>query len=144
MFNDENQPFSLKNQDVPEKLRRPVILWEHMEEAELLAYFTELREHLPSMEMAGMNVEEELMLQYRTLKAAQREAMDDPKAKTTEKASISNAVSTTLARIAALQNEVYTSERFKNIETALIRLLKTWPEPQVRQFLEDYKKILGE
>jgi hypothetical protein len=143
MFDDKKAPISLQEDPKPPKLGRAPILWEKMPEEELLAHFTEMREFLPSLKVGGMNVEEELMLQYRTLKIAQREALDDPDTPASAKASISNSVSSTLAKIAALQNDIYTSERFKSIELALIRLLKTWPEDQTRQFLEEYKNILG-
>lgn len=143
MLNSEKPRISIKNDDKPPKPVRNVILWEHMTPADLLSAYEDLRAFLPATALKDMNVEEELMLQYQTLKIAQRDALDDPETTTSAKATISNSVSSTLARIAALQNDTYTSERFKNIETALIRLLNKWPEDQVKTFLEDYKRVVG-
>lgn len=142
MFDTEKPRVSLKNEEKPPKVGRSPVLWEHMTEAERLAHYQDLREFLPAIALKDMDVEQELMLQYQTLKAAQREALDDPETTTSAKASISNSVSSTLAKVASLQIEIYSSERFKNIEMALIRLLGKLPEDQAREFLEEYKKVI--
>lgn len=142
MFDPEKPRVNLKNEEKAPKPGRSPILWEHMTDAERLAHYQDLREFLPAIALKDMNVEQELMLQYQTLKAAQRDALDDQETTTSAKASISNSVSSTLAKVASLQIEIYSSERFKMIELALIRMLSRWPEEQVKDFLDEYKKVI--
>ncbi len=143
MFDPEKPRVSLKTEEKAPKVGRAPILWEHMTEAERLAHFQDLREFLPAIALKDIDIEQELMLQYQTLKAAQREALDDLDTTTSAKASISNSVSSTLAKVASLQIEIYSSERFKNIELALIRVLNKMPAEQAREFLEEYKKVIS-
>jgi hypothetical protein len=72
----------------------------------------------------------------------QNECIDDDTLPLNQKAQVANSVSSSLARLTELQNELYTSERFKAIENLLIRTLAKLPEDLASEFLDAYQAIL--
>ena len=59
-------------------------------------------------------------------------------------ATVITAVKNTLADIIKLQTDVYNAERFKLIEQAMIRAVKSMPEESRQRFMDDYEKILND
>lgn len=116
--------------------------WAHMPQETLLQYLDEIKAVLNSTSLVEMNMEEELVLQYRAVKALQGRVIDDLETPANQRAQVANAVASSLARLADLQMTIYTSERFKRIETLLIRHLRKLPEDMAAQFLDDYEELL--
>ena len=116
--------------------------WAHMPQETLLQCLDEIKAVLNSTSLVEMNMEEELVLQYRAVKALQGRVIDDLETPANQRAQVANAVASSLARLADLQMTIYTSERFKRIETLLIRHLRKLPEDMAAQFLDDYEELL--
>lgn len=116
--------------------------WSALPIETLLKYFDEIRATLPSTKLVDMNMEDELLLQYQAVRALQNSIIDDDEVPANQKAQVANAVASVLGSLADLQNKTYSSERFKRIETLLIRHLSKLPEDTAAAFLEDYEKTL--
>ena len=116
--------------------------WSALPIETLLKYFDEIRATLPSTKLVDMNMEDELILQYQAVRALQNSIIDDDEVPANQKAQVANAVASVLGSLADLQNKTYSSERFKRIETLLIRHLSKLPEDTAAAFLEDYERIL--
>lgn len=90
-----------------------------------------------------MDLEQELLLQYQVIRKLQNDVMDDRDVPANQRAQVANAVAASLNKLVDLQNEVYSSERFKKVETILIRHARRMPEDLAKGFLEDYEALLN-
>lgn len=118
--------------------------WAKADKEQLLRWYEEIRNHLPGFELTALNVEEELLLQFHTLRLLQKAALNDKDVPTNQRTQVANAVGASLVQIAKLQIDVYSSERFKAIELLLIRVLNKLPEEVASVFISEYEKILLE
>ncbi len=116
--------------------------WSALPLETLLRYLDEIRQVLPATTLLDMNMEEELILQFQAVRTLQNTILDDISVPANQKAQVANSVASVLGSIADLQNKVYSSERFKRIETLLIRHLNKLPEDVAAAFLEDYESLL--
>lgn len=114
---------------------------------ELISLYDELRERMRrlgvALTLADMNIEEELLLQFQTVRRLQSEVIDDEAVAVNQRAQVANAVSASLTKIADLQNSVWGSERAKRVELMLIRQLTKLPEETAAGFLDDFEKAFG-
>ena len=109
----------------------------------LLAYRDEIDRVLPPTELSKMNMEQEMVLQFHAIRALQNDVIDDDTLPPNQRAQVANAVTSSLNKLAELQLEIYTTERFKAIENLLIRSLSKLPEETAMEFVEGYEKILA-
>lgn len=116
--------------------------WSALPIETLLKYFDEIRATLPSTKLVDMNMEDELLLQYQAVRALQNSIIDDDEVPANQRAQVANSVAGVLSTLADLQNKTYSSERFKRIETLLVRHLSKLPEDTAAAFLEDYERLL--
>ena len=116
--------------------------WKGLPLHELLRMRDEITEALPQGTLSSLDMEAELVLQYLATRALQSDVMDDESIPPSQKAQVANAVSACLSKLATLQAEVYSSERHKRIEGALIRSLALLPEEAASEFLGEYEKVL--
>lgn len=117
--------------------------WSALPLETLLRYLDEIRQVLPATTLLDMNMEEELILQFQAVRTLQNTILDDLSVPANQKAQVANSVASVLGSIADLQNKVYSSERFKRIETLLIRHLNKLPEDVAAAFLEDYEQLVA-
>ncbi len=96
---------------------------------------------LPVTSLRDMNLEQELVIQYQNLKNLQSRTLEDPDVAPNQKAQVANSVGATLQSLAKMQGEMYSAERFKQIEMALITLLNTWPRETTVGFFAQYEAI---
>jgi hypothetical protein len=108
---------------------------------ELLALRGRIESMLPPLTMGGINLEQELAVQFQTVKALQSDTLSGNE-DSTKKASMINACASSLQHIIKMQNELHNSERFKALETLLIRYMKRLPKEVVDQFLDDYANLV--
>lgn len=108
----------------------------------LIKYHDEIRQHLPPLSLAEINLEEEMLLQYHTLRALQNDVLNDEKIALNQRAQVANTVASALGKLSDRQTETYTQERHKKIEAVLIRVLVKLPEETAAAFLKEYEKIL--
>ena len=117
--------------------------WSALPLETLLRYLDEIRQVLPATTLLDMNMEEELILQFQAVRTLQNTILDDISVPANQKSQVANSVASVLGSIADLQNKVYSSERFKRIETLLIRHLNKLPEDVAAAFLEDYEQLVA-
>ena len=129
--------FGRSEQEAP-----PAFRWEALPVATLLRYLDEIRAALPYNSLVDMDMERELILQFQAVRELQNTIIDDDDVPANQKAQVANSVASVLGSIAELQNKIYSSERFKRIETLLIRHLNKLPEDVAAAFLEDYEAVL--
>ena len=116
--------------------------WHALPQETLLRYLDEIKAALPATTLADMNMEEELILQFQSVRRLQGTILDDDNVPANQKAQVANSVASALSKLAELQLAVYSSERFKRIEGLLIRHLGRLPEEAAAAFLEDYEALL--
>lgn len=132
----------VKNFGRGEETSTPTFRWEALPVATLLRYLDEIRAALPYNSLVDMDMERELILQFQAVRELQNTIIDDESVPANQKAQVANSVASVLGSIAELQNKIYSSERFKRIETLLIRHLNKLPEDVAAAFLEDYEAVL--
>lgn len=123
---------------------RPFTNWKSLPEDLLIQYINEIRECLPATKLSDLNLEEEMLLQFHTIRNLQSEILVDQSVPANQRAQVANSVAATLNKLVEMQLAIYSSERFKAIELALIRVLSKLPEAAAKEFLDEYEKILGQ
>ena len=127
----------------PEKpLNANALLVKQLTLPELLRLREEIDKLLPPLSIAEMNLEQEMVLQYHTLRTVQNDIMDDEEIPLNQRAQLASTCSAQLARLMQLQQEIFTSERIKAMERVLTKLLKAWDKDQAEKFLAEYEKAL--
>ena len=114
-----------------------------LSEAELLRLRGEIDARLPLMSLQGLNLEEELVKQYRAALAMQSAVLSDEGVPANQRAQVVGAVASIIAQLTKTQVDFYSAERMKSLEGALIDVLRTWPEDQTAEFFEQYEKMLN-
>lgn len=109
----------------------------------LLALRAEIDAALPPARLSAMNLEEELVLQFKTAKALQTITLGEATTEANKKAQVVNTTAATLQALVKMQADFYTAERFKRIELLLIETLRTLPQDAVADFFERYERELG-
>jgi hypothetical protein len=122
--------------------RKPPYNWSLLTVAELVRFRDEINRTLPPTELSRLNLEEETLLQYHTLRELQSAVMDEKEVPVNQRAQVANSVGAVLKNLGDQQITLYSSERFKAVENLLIRTLTKLPEDVARDFINDYEKIL--
>ena len=110
---------------------------------DLLALRSEVEKRLPSGSIRDIDLTKEVVLQFRAVQELQGRVVLDPEVAANQKAQVANSTSAILAQLTKLQTELYTVERLKRIEMALIEALNELPEADQRRFFTVYEAILG-
>ncbi len=97
---------------------------------------------LPASKLSSMNLEEELVDQFRLAKILQSTVLTDPNVPANQKAQVSNTCASILSNLQDTQNKFYTAERLKSIEGLLIEHAKSWPTEEAKAFLDAYQEKL--
>lgn len=107
---------------------------------ELLRLYAQVVVRLPATELSKMDLEKELLLQYHSVVALQTEITENPEGVPfNQRAQVANTVSSAIKTLIELQNVVYPQERFKAVESVLIRVLSQLPEKSAAKFLTEYE-----
>lgn len=117
------------------------IMLDHLTPMELYTLRGRIDAVLPTASMAELNLEEETVRQYQTVKALQANVLggnDEPN----KKASVVQACATALQMLAKMQGDVHTSERFKRIENLMIKYLKLLPVETAEAFIDQYGRLI--
>lgn len=117
--------------------------WAILSVAELIRFRDEITKALPPIELSKINLEEEVLMQFHALRELQNTVMEDEEVPVNQRAQVANTVGATLKTLGDQQIALYSSERFKQIENALIRQLDKLPEELAAAFLDDYAKVLA-
>ena len=136
------EEFSFDKKLGPSQERAPFV-WSALPVSLLVKYRDEILQNLPPTELDKFNMEQELLLQYHCVRELQNEVISDDTIPPNQRAQVANSVASVLNKIAELQTEVYTSERFKNIENLLVRTLSKLPEDLAAEFLDQYELLIN-
>lgn len=109
---------------------------------ELIHLRDQITRMLPPVSLDKVDLEEELLLQLYTVRKLQSDVIDDDDTPANQRAQVANAVTTSLNKLVDLQASVYSQERFKAIESLMIRHLKKLPEDVLQPFLQEYRELL--
>ena len=92
--------------------------------------------------LGDLNMEQELVAQFNLVRQMQSQVMLDVDVPANQRAQVANAVASTIKQLVETQERYYSQERFKRIESLLIRTLKTWPVEQAKEFIDEFERIL--
>lgn len=98
---------------------------------------------LPAAKLSDIDLEHELVVQYQFVRQLQASVIANENVPVNQRAQLANACTATLDQLTKMQTAHYTAERFKAIENALIKMLRTLPEEQVNAFLVEYERVNG-
>ena len=110
--------------------------------AELVRVRDEITQALPALNLGKFNLEEEVLLQYHTLRELQGSIIGDESIPPNQKSQVANSVAGVLKTLSDMQEALYNSERFKQIESLMVRTLTQLPEDKAAEFIDEYEKIL--
>lgn len=98
-----------------------------------------LRQALPGPQQAGesLDLQAELVAQFKAAKALFEKAQTNTDIPLNQLAQVINSAAALLKQLSSTQSELFTAERFRCAEAALIDSLKAFPELQ-EKFLADY------
>lgn len=99
---------------------------------------------LVPLDLQGFSAEQELLMQYAAARELQSRVLSEDDAPVNQLAQVLNATTAILAKVAQMQADTYTSERFKRIEGILLRCLRDLPEDTIVRFLDAYKAALSD
>lgn len=108
---------------------------------DLLELRAAVYEKLPQKSLNDLDMAQESVLQLLTLQKLQRDVADDNDVPANQRAQVGNSVTSMISNLVKMQESVYSSERFKKIEQALMQCIKNLPEDTQREFIERYEKI---
>lgn len=110
--------------------------------AELIELRDRIDQMLPFTSLKEVDLEEQLLLQFMSMRELQTKVLGDEALPLNQRASVANSVVAILAKLTELQGEVYTHERLKTIENTLLRRIRGLPVEVVEAFLADYEADL--
>lgn len=116
--------------------------WSIYTVAELVRFRDEITKKLPPLALKDLDLEEQVLLQYHLMRELMGNVMSEEGVPANQRSQVANGVGAVLKTLADKQTDLYTSERFKDIENLLIRTLSKLPEELAANFLADYEKLL--
>lgn len=122
--------------------KKQILNWSTYTVAELVRFRDEITKKLPPLALKDLNLEEQVLLQYHTMRELQGDVMEDEMTPANQRAQVANGVGAVLKTLADKQTDLYTTERFKDIENLLIRTLGKLPEELAAGFITEYEKLL--
>lgn len=122
----------------PGKGKTSAPLLDDMGVGDLLMLRADIDARLPATKLSQMNLEEELVIQFLTVKELQNDVLNSNE-EANKKAQVANTVAATMQQLVKMQTELHTAERLKEIESRLIRCLNKVPEQYLREFFEWYE-----
>lgn len=143
MFDEgKSKKIGRKGEEAPHPPRSAPFNWKSLPMEDLIRFRDEITTCLPALTLIDIDMEQELLLQYHSMRALQNEVLADTEVPRNQQAQIANACSAVLAKIAELQETLYDSERLKRIEKVLIASLDELPTEVKEKFLTEYEKAL--
>ncbi len=109
--------------------------------ADLIDLYEGIKSALPAHKLQDIDLAQELVLQFMRVKELQSDTLSSSRSKGSDKTSAANAVATMLAHLTRLQTELHTAERYKALETIMIRQFKKLPADVVEEFINEYEQL---
>lgn len=111
------------------------------DERELRKLRSEIDRLLPEDGLASVNLEQELVDQYRKTKQLMDDVLDDENTPANQKAQVANSVVGTLSQLSKLQEDLRKFETVKVMEAVLTESIKRLPEDVKAAFFEEYERM---
>ncbi len=112
-----------------------------MSQDDLLALRAKIDTLLTNVKITDLDLPKELMIQYARAKKLQDDTLsDESDAPANQKAQVTNTCANLLNAITKTQLDVYNSQRAKEMEQILIKVLKTLPQEAQDAFFEEFEK----
>lgn len=108
-----------------------------LSQSELLLKREEIDRLLTETHLKDINLSKELLIQLKKAKILQQDT-DNDEVPANQRAQVQNSLGTVLTNLAKHQQATYTAERFKILETAVIKCIKTLPTEAQAKFFELY------
>jgi hypothetical protein len=123
--------------------RETQFILEHYTDAELLKLRSLIDDRLEIGHIGSIDLGSEIMVQLRTLKALQRDALSEQGVPVNQKAQAASTVSRLLQDLVKSRNKLYSAERMKQIEEMTIEAIKDCPEDVKTHFFERLERLLA-
>lgn len=101
----------------------------------------EIDKRLPGSKVSDLNLEEELVEQYKVIKQLMDDVTDDFDVAPNQKAQVANSVVQTLGQLVRLQEDLRRNETFKVMEGVLVEAIKTLPTATKDRFFAEYARV---
>ena len=112
-------------------------------EKELLELRSQIDDYLQIGHIGSLDIGLEIMVQLRTMKSLQNEAINDKETPMNQKAQTANAVSGLIKELVKSRSKLYDAERSKQIEDMTIEAMKDAPEEAKLLFFENLERMLA-
>jgi uncharacterized protein (UPF0147 family) len=110
-------------------------------EAELRKLLSEITQLLPNDTVTDLDLETELVSQYRKTKTLMDEILEDEDCPANQKAQVANSVISTLSQLMKMQEDLKREQTLKIMEDVLVDSLKTLPEEARTEFYAEYERL---
>ena len=134
---------ALKKHDTPAVPRGTGFDLSLLDEKELLTLRSQIDALLEIGHLGDLNVGHEIMVQLRTLKMLQHEALTDAEVPVNQRAQAANTVSAMLRDLVKSRAKLFDAERVKAIEDFTIEAMKDAPEESKALFFERLERMLA-
>ncbi|UCV26781.1 hypothetical protein [Ferribacterium limneticum] len=108
--------------------------------ADRIDLYEAVKASLPAHALSDIDLTQELVLQFTRVKELQIATLASSRVPANQKAQVANSVASILGQLTKLQTELHTAERFKAMETHLIRAMKKLPLEEAEEFLREYER----
>lgn len=112
-----------------------------MSPLELRLLRAEIDRLVPPEDIGNLNLEQELVEQYRTIKDLMVMVMSDMDTPANQKSQVANSVVSTLGQLVKLQEDLRREQTFKIMESCLVEALKALPEATRDAFYLEYERL---
>lgn len=126
----ELQDFSLQ----PEENSGPTLTSMTMEQ--MLNLHAQIEQKIGGLNLGEVNLVKEVLLQMHRAKNLQEKASTEVGVPMNQRAQVQNSLGAMLSQLAKVQVQLYSSERIKRIQSAVIKTVKTLPKKQQDIFFE--------
>jgi len=142
MFED-SPPIDLgRGKNAPAGAKAAPFVWKSLPISDLILYRDQITECLPAITLSETNLEQELLLQLHAVRALQNDVIGDDDIPPNQRAQVANSVAGILNKLVDMQKAVQTQERFKAIESLMVKHLQRLPEETAEAFLKEYRALL--
>lgn len=111
---------------------------------QLLTLRMRIDEKLPARALKDVDLEEELVIQFQQTKLLLNASLEDDDVPANQKAQVNNSCAGLLKQLTEMQTQLYSAERVKALESALIKALVVLPEVTQKAFFAEYERIYGD
>ena len=105
----------------------------------LISLRSQIEANLPPTKLSQLDLEAEILLQYHQVKSMLAKVSGDANVPANQKAQVANSCASVLEQLIKMQTRMYSAERIKAIEVAVIKTLKMLPAESQQAFFTAYE-----